>query len=77
MHFTVLRMIASGSLSAFSASALDGVSLAGGIAQKAQAMAAEVPPSNASTPRQPAKAGTPGQMPSKNLPRGSLLNLCV
>jgi hypothetical protein len=73
MHLTVLRMISTGSLSAFSASAMNG---AGGIAQKAQATAAEVAPS-ISTPRTPGKTSMPSQMPTKILPRGSLLNLSV
>jgi|GEM_PF-4219579 hypothetical protein len=75
MHFTVLRMISTGSLSAFSASAMNG---AGGIVQKVQATttAAEATPS-VSTPRTPGKTSTPSQMPAKILPRGSLLNLSV
>jgi hypothetical protein len=76
MHRTVLRMISSGSLAAFSASALEGVSgIGAGIAQKVQVTAEAA--SGASAPRSPDKPGAPMPMPSKILPRGSLLDLSV
>ncbi len=84
MRRMILRMIASGSLSAFSAGALGGT-LGGGAVGGPDGLR---PPGAAGVVQQartkPAQAGSPGAiakpaapMPGQVLPRGSLLDLSV
>jgi len=70
MRWIILRMIATGSLSAFSASALQGVQAPAGVLPvRAQALSAPTAQLNAPRP-----AALPSDRPA---PRGSLLDLSV
>jgi hypothetical protein len=80
MHGKLLPMISPSSLSAFSASAINGLA-SSGAAQAARA-AAPVQQARAQTPNLPVQAGgqsnpSPLSQPGPNTPRGSLLNLVV
>jgi hypothetical protein len=70
-------MISPSSLSAFSASIVQGGINAGSGVQttRAQARAAQSAP--AAPPQPPLQAAPPGAMPGQKLPRGSLLDLSV
>jgi hypothetical protein len=80
MRGNLLPMISPSSLSAFSASAINGLA-SSGAAQAARA-AAPVQQARAQTPNLPVQAGgqsnpSPLSQPGPNTPRGSLLNLVV
>jgi hypothetical protein len=76
MRRMILRMIATGSLSAFSAAALHGPGRLGGAVQPARTPALPEPAAAAPSPSR----GTPSSaapQPGRALPRGSLLDLSV
>jgi hypothetical protein len=80
MRGNLLPMISPSSLSAFSASAINGLA-SSSAAQAARAPAA-VQQARAQTPNVPVQAGgqsnpSPQTQPGPNTPRGSLLNLVV
>jgi len=78
MDMTILRMISTGSLSAFSASATNGVLgrvAASGATQQARAQASPPPGGVAAAPG--GRTAPPQVQPGQTLPRGSLLDLSV
>ena len=82
MRRMILRMIATGSLSAFSAAALPGLPSAkpvGGAAPLRQARATQVQPQPQAPqpPQLPAEQGKGAQASGRPAPRGSLIDLSV
>jgi hypothetical protein len=80
MRRMILCMIATGSLSAFSTSALPALPSGqrGGTANPVrQARATEVQPQARTTPPVTAEQGKPGQQSGRPQPRGSLIDLSV
>jgi hypothetical protein len=78
MDPTILRMISTGSLSAFSASATNGVLGRVGAAAAVRPVRAQAsPPANGVAAAPGSRAGPPQVQPGQILPRGSLLDLSV
>lgn len=75
MRRMILRMIATGSLSAFSAAALHGPGAMGGGVLPVRTPKLPVAPSSAAGSAAPAQQAAP--QPGRVLPRGSLLDLSV
>jgi hypothetical protein len=77
MDLTILRMISTGSLSAFSASATNGVlgRVAAAAVRPVRAQASS--PTNGVAAAPGSRAGPPQVQPGRILPRGSLLDLSV
>ncbi len=75
MRRIILRMIATGSLSAFSAAALQGPGRLGGAALPARTPALPEPSATPLPPRSTPPSAVP--QPGRALPRGSLLDLSV
>jgi hypothetical protein len=76
MRRMILRMIATGSLSAFSASALHGPGAPGGRVMPARTPGPPVASAPSAVPKAAAPQATAPQ-PGRILPRGSLLDLSV
>ena len=80
MRRMILRMIATGSLSAFSTAALPGLPSAkpaGGAAPLRQVRATQVQPQAPQPPQLPAEQGKGAQASGRPAPRGSLIDLSV
>ena len=75
MRLTILRMLSTNSLSAFSSAATAHVERSGPV--QAARERTQVQVSNPVQSLQQAKPGLPGTVPQGPLPRGSLLNLSV